>query len=149
MLCGCAGCLAYGAVAFIAGRQSMQEATRSHQSLADGDRARYAVLAGSTALATTSGYLLYLLATVFRGETCVWCLTSAALSLTTFASAMRGFTMRWGPFSSKTVEELWSHDHILKSCVMGGGKIGCSRVACITHAMIPCTGVCVEDCYAL
>ncbi|EIE25168.1 VKOR-domain-containing protein [Coccomyxa subellipsoidea C-169] len=88
------GCLAYGAVAFIAGRQSMQEATRSHQSLADGDRARYAVLAGSTALATTSGYLLYLLATVFRGETCVWCLTSAALSLTTFASAMRGFTMR-------------------------------------------------------
>ncbi|CAL8461862.1 g1393 [Coccomyxa elongata] len=88
------GCLAYGTVAFIAGRQSMQEATRTSQSLMDGDRARYAVLAGSTALATTSGYLLYLLATVFRGETCVWCLTSAALSLATFASTLRGFTVR-------------------------------------------------------
>ncbi len=95
LLCGCAGCLAYGTVAFIAGRQSMQEATRTSQSLMDGDRARYAVLAGSTALATTSGYLLYLLATVFRGETCVWCLTSAALSLATFASTLRGFTVRW------------------------------------------------------
>lgn len=82
-------------MAFIAARQSMQEATRTNQSLSEGDRARYAVLAGSTALATTSGYLLYLLATVFPGETCVWCLTSAALSWATFTSTLRGFTMRW------------------------------------------------------
>jgi len=72
----------------------MQAATRSQQTLHDGERARYAVLAGATALATTSGYLLYLLTTVFQDETCVWCLTSASLSFTIFASALRGFTMR-------------------------------------------------------
>ena len=45
-------------------------------------------------LASTSGYLLYLLGTVFQGETCVWCLASASLSFGVFFSALRGFSMR-------------------------------------------------------
>ena len=43
-------------------------------------------------LASTSGYLLYLLATVFAGESCAWCLASATLSAGVFVSAARGFT---------------------------------------------------------
>ena len=108
----------------------MQEATRTNQKLIDGDRARYAVLAGSTALATTSGYLLYLLATVFRGETCVWCLTSAALSLATFASTLRGFTVRWAVLATSFTtfvgdpERASCGSHQALYCIMGECKCG-------------------------
>jgi uncharacterized membrane protein len=84
----------YGTVAAIALQQSAKQAARSQQPAADAHRARYAVLAGATVLASTSGYLLYLLATVFRGETCTWCLASAGLSAATLICALQGFTMR-------------------------------------------------------
>jgi len=84
-------------VAFLASRQYATEAARRQQSQRDKHFSRYAVLAGGTVLASTSGYLLYLLGTVFQGETCVWCLTSAALSFGVFFSALRGFTMRCWP----------------------------------------------------
>ena len=81
-------------MAFLAGRQAATEAARSAQGQQSLNRTRYAVLAGATVLASTSGYLLYLLATVFRGESCTWCLASATLSAAVFVSAARGFTMR-------------------------------------------------------
>lgn len=56
--------------------------------------ARYAMLAGGTVLASTSGYLLFILATKFPGDSCTWCLTSAALSAGVFGSALRGFSAR-------------------------------------------------------
>lgn len=84
-------------MAFLAARQYASEAARKQQSQRDKDFSRYAVLAGGTVLASTSGYLLYLLGTVFQGETCVWCLTSATLSFGVFFSALRGFTMRYFP----------------------------------------------------
>lgn len=82
-------------MAFLAARQYSIEAARKQQSQREVHFSRYAVLAGGTVLASTSGYLLYLLATVFQGETCVWCLTSATLSFGVFFSALRGFTMRY------------------------------------------------------
>ncbi|CAK0783785.1 hypothetical protein CVIRNUC_006985 [Coccomyxa viridis] len=88
------GCLAYGTVAFLAARQVAAEAARRQQSQRELHFSRYAVLAGGTVLASTSGYLLYLLGTVFQGETCVWCLVSASLSFGVFFSALRGFSMR-------------------------------------------------------
>ena len=82
-------------MAFLAARQYSIGAARKQQSQREVHFSRYAVLAGGTVLASTSGYLLYLLGTVFQGETCVWCLTSAALSFGVFFSALRGFTMRY------------------------------------------------------
>lgn len=82
-------------MAFLAARQYATEVARKQQSQREVHFSRYAVLAGGTVLASTSGYLLYLLSTVFQGETCVWCLTSASLSFGVFFSALRGFTMRY------------------------------------------------------
>ena len=56
--------------------------------------ARYATLAGGTVLASTSGYLLFILATKFPGDSCTWCLASATLSAAVFGSALRGFSAR-------------------------------------------------------
>ena len=56
--------------------------------------ARYATLAGGTVLASTSGYLLFILATKFPGDSCTWCLASAALSAAVFGCALRGFSAR-------------------------------------------------------
>ena len=47
-------------------------------------------------LASTSGYLLFILATKFPGDSCTWCLASAALSAAVFGSALRGFSARSG-----------------------------------------------------
>ncbi len=105
--CG-AGCLAYGSVAFLAARQYASQAARKQQSQRDKHFSRYAVLAGGTVLASTSGYLLYLLGTVFQGETCVWCLTSATLSFGIFFSALRGFTMRYLEPKSSVSLQAWA-----------------------------------------
>lgn len=86
------GCAVYGGVALLAGRQALAQATRARQGAHSLNRTRYAILAGGTVLASTSGYLLYLLATVFAGESCTWCLASAALSAAIFVTAARGFT---------------------------------------------------------
>jgi uncharacterized membrane protein len=86
------GCAVYGGVALLAGRQALAQATRARQGAQSLNRTRYAILAGGTVLASTSGYLLYLLATVFAGEPCTWCLASATLSAAIFVSAARGFT---------------------------------------------------------
>jgi hypothetical protein len=51
---------------------------------------RTAVLAGGLALACTSAYLLYLLATEFAGATCPYCLTSAAISFAIAGLAASG-----------------------------------------------------------
>ena len=45
-------------------------------------------------LASTSGYLLFILATKFPGDSCTWCLASATLSGAVFGSALRGFSAR-------------------------------------------------------
>ena len=127
-------------MAFLAARQYSIEAARKQQSQREVHFSRYAVLAGGTVLASTSGYLLYLLATVFQGETCVWCLTSATLSFGVFFSALRGFTMRYcahcaelhgGPFLKKRLLSCCaalrarSHKHATLSDAWEDGSVIC------------------------
>ena len=54
---------------------------------------------GGTVLASTSGYLLYLLATVFAGESCAWCLASATLSAGIFRFCCARVHQTVGPSS--------------------------------------------------
>jgi len=56
--------------------------------------ARRNMLLISTVLASTSSYLLYTLFTKFPGDSCVWCLTSAALSLGILGTTLSTFTVR-------------------------------------------------------
>eukprot|EP00884_Botryococcus_braunii_P010965 jgi/Botrbrau1/19870/Bobra.0856s0002.2 len=55
---------------------------------------RYALLGGATVLASTSGYLLYILATKFAGQGCTWCFASAAISFSILVATMQGFSKR-------------------------------------------------------
>ncbi len=88
------GLLGYGAVAALAAREFAARASRRRRSQREANLARYATLAAGTVLASTSGYLLFILATKFPGDSCTWCLTSAALSAAVFGSALRGFSGR-------------------------------------------------------
>ena len=52
---------------------------------------RWGALGGSTLLVGVSSWLLFVLASQFRGEVCPWCLTSASLSFGSFALVCAGF----------------------------------------------------------
>jgi uncharacterized membrane protein len=56
--------------------------------------ARLALLATSTVLASCSSYLLFILFTQFQGDSCVWCLTSAGLSLSILGTVLSSFSGR-------------------------------------------------------
>jgi uncharacterized membrane protein len=85
---------AYGAVAALAFRAAPLEQEE--------EILRYALLGAATVLASTSGYLLYILATKFAGQGCTWCFGSAALSFSILFATMRGFSKRYGPFVPHT-----------------------------------------------
>lgn len=95
--------LGYGTVALLAAREFAARAARRQRTHKEANLARYATLAGGTVLASTSGYLLYILATRFPGDSCTWCLTSAALSAAVFGSALRGFSARCGTMKQVSV----------------------------------------------
>ncbi|KAK9842089.1 hypothetical protein WJX81_007917 [Elliptochloris bilobata] len=88
------GMLGYGAVAALAAREFAARVARRRRTHKEANLARYATLAGGTVLASTSGYLLYILATRFPGDSCTWCFASAALSAAVFGSALRSFSAR-------------------------------------------------------
>lgn len=80
------GLAAYSAAAFFAFLGL--ESTLSHRA------ARLALLGTSTVLASCSSYLLYILFTQFPGDNCVWCLTSATLSLGILGTVLASFNPR-------------------------------------------------------
>ncbi|PSC72564.1 thiol-disulfide oxidoreductase LTO1 [Micractinium conductrix] len=89
--------LAFVGLAAYAGMGAL--ALRGAAATAAGDDAaeaplRTAALAGGLAMASCSSFLLYLLATQFPGETCPWCLGSAALSFSIAGAALSGMRMR-------------------------------------------------------
>jgi uncharacterized membrane protein len=72
-----AGAAVYGGVAAAAAAGARAAARGGAPAAAP---LRAGVLAGGVLLATSSAYLMYVLATAFPGELCPWCLGSAALS---------------------------------------------------------------------
>lgn len=97
-LVGLGAYLGMGALALAGWRQQRQAAAAASSSAAEDDPSssplRTAVLAGGLAMASTSAILLYILFTQFPGETCPWCLGSAALSFSIAALAASGFRPR-------------------------------------------------------
>lgn len=61
---------------------------------------RLILLGTTTAMATASGYFLYLLSTKFSGTTCSYCLFSALLSFTLFFINLKVLLLFFGVLSS-------------------------------------------------
>ncbi|CAG9467627.1 unnamed protein product [Pedinophyceae sp. YPF-701] len=80
------GFAAYGAVTALAA------AARASEGPNERSLVRWTLFGTATALVTTSGRLMYLLATELGGELCTWCLTSAALSFGIGALTYRSFS---------------------------------------------------------
>jgi len=142
-------------LAALAAREFAARASRRQRSQREANLARYATLAAGTVLASTSGYLLFILATKFPGDSCTWCLTSAALSAAVFGSALRGFSGRCaGPlrgqqrrapaeFAAASVAYLPACSRhkcsllMVSSSTLGAGRLGVLRTA--QHVSLMCS----------
>jgi len=95
------GAVAYAAVALVAfsgsgAQKSLVEQGNNRERTLESSYARARVLLffGGTGLAGVSSYLLYVLAVKLGGVECVYCLTSAALSLTLFSVGFAGLSSK-------------------------------------------------------
>lgn len=84
------GMLAYGTVATL----GLQLGAKKLPFGIGGTDARSALLVMTTSMAVASAYFLYILATKFSGESCLYCLTSALLSFCLFFITLKDFGLK-------------------------------------------------------